>query len=160
MLNPLFRNSTNTVVDRKMKKKNARNLDHIEELAEKGEISTKVKFEFLDELFEEHNVGNSGFEDKMMELCFTLCKTKEEWQYFVKKLGEVPTKWRKERIMVIQKKHLKDDEAYLKMRKEDLHYGMDYWDLIEFYRERRAKESRGNSRRGLIKRSWKINGIV
>ncbi|MCJ7616645.1 MAG: hypothetical protein MUO43_08935 [Desulfobacterales bacterium] len=109
------------------------NLDHIEALAEKGEISTKVKFEFLDELFEEYNVGNSGFEDKMMELCFILCKTKEEWQYFVKKLGEEPTEWRKDRIMVIQKKYLKDDDAYLKMRKDDLHYGMDYWDMAEFY---------------------------
>ncbi len=57
----------------------------------------------------------------------------EEWQYFVKKLGEEPTKWRKERIMVIQKKYLKDDDAYLKMRKDDLHYGGDYWDLAEFY---------------------------
>ncbi|MDD5616082.1 MAG: hypothetical protein PHH85_07755 [Candidatus Methanoperedens sp.] len=108
-------------------------LDHIEELAEKGDISTEVKCEFLDELFEEYNVGNSGLEDKMMELCFILCKTKEEWQYFVKKLGEVPTKWRNERIMVIQKEYLQDDDAYLKLRKDELHYGMDYWDLAEFY---------------------------
>ncbi len=108
-------------------------LDDIEELAKKGEISTEAKFEFMDELFEEYNVGNSGFEDKMMDICFTLCETKEEWQYLVKKLGEEPTKWRKERIMVIQKKHLQDDDAYLKMRKDDLHYGGDYWDLAEFY---------------------------
>ncbi len=111
-------------------------LDDIEELAEKGEISTEVKFEFMDELFEEYNVGNSGFEDKMMDICFTLCRTKEEWQYFVKKLGENPTEWRRDRIMRIQKKHLKDDDAYLKMRKDDLHYGMDYWDLAEFYIEK------------------------
>ncbi len=110
-----------------------RYLDHIEVLAEKGEISTKVKFEFLDELFEEYNVGNSGFEDMMMELCFILCKTKEEWKYLVKKLGEEPTEWRNDMIMGIQKNHLKDDDAYLKMRKDDLHYGMDYWDLAEFY---------------------------
>jgi uncharacterized Zn finger protein len=51
----------------------------------------------------------------------------------VKKLGEEPTEWRNDMIMEIQKKHLKDDDAYLKMRKDDLHYGMDYWDLAEFY---------------------------
>ncbi len=111
-------------------------LDNIEELANKGAISTDAKFEFMDELFEEYNVGNSGFEDKMMEICFALCKTKEEWQYLVKKLGENPTDWRKDLIMGIQKKHLLDDDAYLKMRKEDLHYGMDYWDLAEFYIEK------------------------
>lgn len=108
-------------------------LDDIEELAEKCEISTEAKFKFMDELFEEYNVGNSGFEDRMMDICFTLCTTKEEWQYLVKKLGEKPTDWRKHLIMEIQKKYLQDDDAYLKMRKEKLHYGMDYWDLAEFY---------------------------
>jgi len=108
-------------------------LNRIEKLAENGEISTEVKCEFLDELFEEYNVGNSGFEDRIIELCFILCKTKEEWQYFVKKLGEEPTDWRNGLIMSILKKHLKDDDAYLKMRKDDLHYGMDYWDMADFY---------------------------
>lgn len=111
-------------------------LDDIEELAEKGEISAEAKFEFMDELFEEYNVGNSGFEDKMMDICFTLCKTKEEWQYLVKKLGENPTEWRRDLIMKVQKKHLQDNNAYLKMRKEDLHYGMDYWDLAGYYIEK------------------------
>lgn len=108
-------------------------LDKIEGLAEKGKISTEAKFEFMDELFEEYDVDNSGFEDKMMDICFTLCKTKEEWQYLVKKLGENSTEWRRDLIMRIQKKYLQDDDAYLKMRKEDLHYGTDYWDLAEFY---------------------------
>jgi len=111
-------------------------LDDMEELAEKGEISTEVKFELMDELFKEYNIGNSGFEDLMMDICFALCKTKEEWQYLVKKLGKNPTDWRKDLIMDIQKKHLQDDEAYLKMRKDDLQYGMDYWDLAEFYVEK------------------------
>lgn len=108
-------------------------LDEIMELAEKGEISTELKFEFMEELFEEYNVENSGFEDKMMEICFTFCKTKEEWQYLVKKIGENPMDWRKDQIMEIQKKHLQDNDAYLKMRKVDLKFGMDYWDLADFY---------------------------
>jgi uncharacterized Zn finger protein len=108
-------------------------LDDMEELAEKGEISSEVKFELMDELFKEYNIGNSGFEDLMMDVCFALCKTKEDWQYLVKKLGKHPTDWRKDLIMKIQKENLQDDDAYLKMRKDDLHYGMDYWDLAEFY---------------------------
>ncbi|MDO8724802.1 MAG: hypothetical protein Q7J35_01880 [Candidatus Methanoperedens sp.] len=108
-------------------------LDHIEKLAEKGDISTEVKCEFLDELFEEYNVGNSGLEDKMMELCFILCKTKEEWEYLVKKLDEHPSDWRKKLIMDIQKEQLHDDKAFLQERLKKLHYGMDYWDLAEFY---------------------------
>lgn len=108
-------------------------LDDIEELAKKGEISKEAKLKFLDELFEEYNIANSVFEDKMMDICFALCKTKEEWQYLVKKLGKNPTDYRKDLIMEIQKKHLQDKDAYLKMRKDDLQYGMDYWDLADFY---------------------------
>lgn len=135
-------------------------LDDIEELAKKGEISTEAKFEFMDELFEEYNIGNSGFEDKMMDICFTLCKTKEEWQYLVKKLDERPTEWRRDLIMDIQKKHLKDNDAYLKMRKEDLHYGMDYWDLAEFYIQKgERKKAVEIAEEGLLKGDGRLTEL-
>ncbi|MEA2054397.1 MAG: hypothetical protein U9O96_04690 [Candidatus Thermoplasmatota archaeon] len=135
-------------------------LDDIENLAEKGKISTEAKFEFMDELFEEYNVHNSGFEDKMMDICFTLCKTKEEWQYLVKKLGENPTEWRKDLIMRIQKKYLQDDDAYLKMRKEDLHYGMDYWDLAEFYIQKgESKRAVEIAEEGLLKGDGRLTEL-
>jgi hypothetical protein len=35
-------------------------LNDIVELAEKGDISTETKSKFMDELFEEYDVGNSG----------------------------------------------------------------------------------------------------
>ncbi len=35
--------------------------------------------------------------------------------------------------MNIQKSYLRNEKAYLEMRMENLHYGMDYWDLVEFY---------------------------
>ncbi|MEW6419569.1 MAG: hypothetical protein AB1480_15890 [Nitrospirota bacterium] len=135
-------------------------LDDIEELAKKGAISTEAKFEFMDELFEEYNVGNSGFEDKIMDICFTLCKTKEEWQYLVKKLGEKPTDWRRNLIMRIQKKHLQDSDAYLKMRKDDLHYGMDYWDLAEFYiKKGERKKAVETAEEGLLKGDGRLTEL-
>ncbi|MCQ1535583.1 hypothetical protein FTO70_07805 [Methanosarcina sp. KYL-1] len=111
-------------------------LDQILKLITEGELSTSSKLEFLDEAFEEYNVHNSGFEDGLMEIFFEICKTKEEWEYLVKKLDEHPSKWRKERIMRIQKEYLHDDEAYLQERMQILSYGMDYWDLVKFYSEK------------------------
>jgi len=39
-------------------------------------------------------------------------------------------------IIHIQRKYLHDDEAYLKERMKNLQYGMDYWDLVEYYDEK------------------------
>ncbi|HWQ47760.1 MAG TPA: hypothetical protein VN414_02215 [Methanosarcina sp.] len=51
----------------------------------------------------------------------------------MKKLDEHPSDWRKEQIMKIQREYLHDDEAYLQERMQILSYGMDYWDLVQFY---------------------------
>ena len=86
-----------------------------------------------DDAFEEYNNENSGLEDAMTDVFFEICQTNEEWEYLVKKLDEHPSDWRKKLIMDIQKECLHDDKAYLEERMKKLHYGMDYWDLAEFY---------------------------
>jgi len=111
-------------------------LNEISELIKEGNISTDAKFNFLDDAFVEYNKENSGFEDSLMDIFFKICQTKEEWEYLVKKLGEHPSDWRKKLIMDIQKDYLRDNKAYLKERLENLRYGMDYWDLVNFYIDR------------------------
>ncbi len=108
-------------------------LNNISDLIKEGNISTAAKIRFLDDAFEEYNNENSGLEDAMMDVFFEISQTKEEWEYLVKKLGEHPSDWRKKLIMDIQKECLHDDKAYLEERMKKLHYGMDYWDLAEFY---------------------------
>jgi hypothetical protein len=76
----------------------------------------------------------------MMDVFFEICQTKEEWEYLVKKLDEHPSDWRKKLIMDIQKEHLHNDKAYLAERMKKLHYGMDYWDLAEFYIEKEDRK--------------------
>lgn len=111
-------------------------LEKISELINEGGLSTAAKLEFLDEAFEEYNIHNSGFEDGLMDIFFEICQTKEEWEYLVNKLDEHPSKWRKERIMNIQREYLHDDDAYLQERIQVLISGMDYWDLVTFYVEK------------------------
>ena len=135
-------------------------LDKISELAKAGNISTDAKFEFLEDAFEEYNIGNSGFEDALLDIFFELCETKEEWEYMVEKLGEHPTRWRKKQIMNIQKKYLRDEDAYLKMRMESLHYGMDYWDLVEFYMARgELQKALETSEEGILKGDGRLTEL-
>jgi len=115
-------------------------LDQILKLIKEGELSTSAKLDFLDEAFEEYNANNSGFEDGLMGIFFEICQTKEEWEYLIKKLDERPSKYRESLIMEIRKDHLQDEEAYLKERMKNLHYGMDYWDLVEFYIDKENSE--------------------
>lgn len=115
-------------------------LETISGLIEEGSLSTAAKLEFLDEAFEEYNIHNSGFEDGLMDIFFEICQTKEEWEYLVKKLDEHPSKWRKERIMNIQRNYLHNDQAYLQERMQILSYGADYWDLVTFYVEKDDQE--------------------
>lgn len=108
-------------------------LNEISELIRKGNISSDAKTRFLDDAFVEYDIENSGFEDELMHIFFAICETEEEWGYLVEKLAKRPSYWRKNLIMNIQKDYLRDERAYLEMRIENLYYGMDYWDLVEFY---------------------------
>ena len=111
-------------------------MNRISELAKEKKLSTDAKIEFLDEVFEEYNINNSGFEDLMMDVSFAVCQAEEEWEYLIKKLEERPSDWRNHLIMSINKNHLRNDSAYLEERLKDLEYGMDYWDLVNFYIDR------------------------
>lgn len=114
-------------------------LEKIRELIAEGMVSPEVKREFLNEAFMEYNCNNSGFEDTLVELFFTLCLTQEEWEYLIQKLEEKPSDWRNSLIMDIYKNRLGDDEGYLRMRMKKLEYGMDYWDLAGYYLKNRMK---------------------
>ena len=111
-------------------------LGRIVELVRKGRVSTEGKLAFLDEAFEEYDAGNSGFEDALMETFFDVCRTREEWEYLIDKLGAHPSRWRTGRIMRILRDHLHEDGRYLELRTKALEYGSDYWDLARFHLDR------------------------
>lgn len=115
-------------------------LDDLEEIVKKGNISSKARMELMDEVFDEYDTGNSDFEDTLMDICFGLCSSDEEWRYLLKKLKENPSKWKDSLSMEILRKELKDGEGYLEIRKKYLEYGMDFWDLASYYIEQGEKK--------------------
>jgi len=108
-------------------------LEDISNLLKEHPISSLAKYKLLDAAFVEYNDNNSGFEDGLTDIFFELCSEKEEWEYLVNKLNQDPTDWRKGLIMNIYKGFLNDDAKYLDVRLKNLKYGMDYWDLVQFY---------------------------
>lgn len=108
-------------------------LQKINDLISEDKITPEAKLEFMDAAFIEFDEGNSGFDDALLDLFFELCKEKEEWEYLVKKLNNKPSEWRKNLAMEIYINHLNDDARYLEERLKNLHYGSDYWDLVQYY---------------------------
>ncbi|MDO8549482.1 MAG: hypothetical protein Q7S39_04925 [Ignavibacteria bacterium] len=115
-------------------------LQKITDLIGEDKITPEAKYEFMNVAFIEYDADNSGFEDGLMDLFFELCKEKEEWEYLIKKLNGKPSEWRKKLVMSIYKNYLNDDAKYLDERLKNLHYGMDYWDLVQYYFGKRKKE--------------------
>ncbi|OLS13936.1 MAG: hypothetical protein RBG13Loki_2439 [Promethearchaeota archaeon CR_4] len=108
-------------------------LEKITELVQKGTLSTTGKIDFIDEAFYEYDKQNSGFEDKLMEIFFSMCTIREEWESLVDHLQERPSDWRNKLTMDIWKDQLHEDEKYVALRQKYLKYGLDYWDLASFY---------------------------
>ncbi len=136
-------------------------IDKISELIKEENLSADAKFRFLDDAFKEYNIGNSGFEDGLMDVFFDTCKSKEEWRHLVKKLEEKPSEWRRDLIMKIQKEHLHDDDAYLKIRMKDLKYGADYYDLALFYiKKKDTQKAIEIAEDGLIKGEGRISELL
>lgn len=115
-------------------------LEKITDLINEDKITSEAKREFMDAAFVEYDAGNSGFDDVLMNIFFDLCKEKEEWEYLVRKLNNRPSDWRKNIVMSIYKNHLNDNVKYLEERLKNLHYGMDYWDLVQYYIGKREKQ--------------------
>jgi hypothetical protein len=115
-------------------------LEKISNLISEDKITSGAKQKFIDEAFVEYDAGNSGFDDGLMDLFFEICKEKEEWEYLVKKLNHKSSDWRKKLVMSIYKDHLNDDSNYLDERLKNLHFGMDYWDLAQYYIGKQKKD--------------------
>jgi hypothetical protein len=115
-------------------------LNEMEEIAQKENVSRKARHEVIDGAFEQYHLHNSGFDDALDDLMFGLCRVREDWKYLVSLYMKNPSEWEKKRAMEIYEEHLGDDDSYLTLRTSQMEYGMDYWDLVEYYRKKGMDE--------------------
>jgi len=116
-------------------------LEKISDLIKGDNITPEAKHRFMDTAFVEYDAGNSGFDDGLMDLFFELCKEKNEWEFLVQKLNSRKSDWRKTLVMRIYRDQLNDDSRYIEERLKNLHYGMEYWDLVQYYIGKHNKKS-------------------
>lgn len=136
-------------------------LDKIVSLFKENKLSQDVKKEFIDNLFHYYDLGNSGFEDSLMDAIFDVASSKSDWEYIVEKLRKEETDWRKTLIMEIYRDHLHDEKSYLRERGAKLKYGLDYYDLSQFWYEKGDMEKAVEiAKEGLEKSEGRIIDLI
>lgn len=111
----------------------------IESLVKKYDIAWEVRVRILDEMMEEFNIGNSGFDDLLIDIAASLCKTKEEKRYFADILSNGNSNYYKGYAARIYKS-IGDNDDFLNTMLNNLRYGSDYIEVAKYYRKRNDRQ--------------------
>ncbi|MFO7815845.1 MAG: hypothetical protein R6V14_09015 [Halanaerobiales bacterium] len=115
-------------------------IKEIKELIIDTNISSYLRQEIINEFMKEYLKDNSGLDDPTLDLIFSTAQNKDDWKLIIQKLEESNSKFDQELVMNIYLNQLDNEEKYLKLRKQYLEYGMDYYKLACFYRDIGQKE--------------------
>lgn len=81
----------------------------MDEIIKKQEISWNIRVAILDEMLKEFFVGNSGFDDLLIDVANSFCKTKDEKRYLADALKEGSNEYyRNYSAMIYKKDNWKD----------------------------------------------------
>jgi hypothetical protein len=115
-------------------------LDEIAKLFKENELDHELKIELIDQLFHYYDWGNSGMNDNIMETVFAVASCDADWQHIIEKLKAKEGDYRASLAMDIYKSQLKDEISYLAVRESNLRYGVDYYDLCQFWHNKGETE--------------------
>lgn len=107
----------------------------IDEIVSVHDISWEVRVAILDEMMEEFNIGNSGFDDMLIDIASAFCQTDEEKRYLADVLADGTNDYYKGYAANIYKS-IGDDEKFLQIKLGNLCYGSDYVQVAKYYLER------------------------
>ena len=106
----------------------------IDELVKNNKISWECRRNIVDSMLEQFYVGNSGFDDALIESCEVLCQLKEEKLYLADKISESTSDYYKKYAAGIYLKY-GQDEAFIDLQSKNLEYGSDYIRLADYYKK-------------------------
>jgi len=136
------------------------NLDKIAGLFQQGKLNEKTKKEFIEVCFGYYG-GNSGFDDLLRDSIFDVCTSKEDWMFVIEGLKKSGSDYDAECIINIYRDKLNDDETYLKLRMNKLHFGMDYDNLVEYYNKKgHIKKAIAIANEGIEKGEGRISDLI
>ncbi len=118
------------------------NLWKMDEIVQEHDISWESRGSILDEMLEEFNIGNSGFDDILIDVASSFCKSREEKIYFADALAKGNNSYYRDYAAHIYQE-LGDDEQFLQLKIANLRYGSDYVEIAKYY------EKAGNRKKQL-----------
>lgn len=104
------------------------------EIVEDHEISWDIRVAILDGMLTEFFVGNSGFDDLLIDTAEAFCKTKDEKRYLADSLKEGSNGYYRSYAAVIYRE-IGDEKEFLETKLSNLQYGSDYVEMAEYYEE-------------------------
>ncbi len=116
-------------------------LRKMDEIVNSHDISWEKRVSILDEMLEEFYVGNSGFDDILMDVADSFCKSNKEKRYLADALAKGGSGYYKGVAASIYQS-IGDHEHYLQTRLANLQYGSDYVEIARYYAKKgdRQKE--------------------
>lgn len=114
-------------------------LDKIDELAKKNKISWECRRDIVDSMLEQFYIGNSGFDDTLIDTCEILCQSKEEKLYLADKISESSSDYYRKYAAGIYLKYGKD-ETFIELQSKNLEYGSDYIRLADYYKKNKQMD--------------------
>ena len=114
-------------------------LDTIDELAKKNKISWECRRDIVDSMLEQFYIGNSGFDDTLIDTCEILCQSKEEKLYLADKISESSSDYYRKYAAGIYLKYGKD-ETFIELQSKNLEYGSDYIRLADYYKKNKQMD--------------------
>lgn len=136
------------------------NLWKMDEIVNKNDISWKVRAAILDEMLEEFNIGNSGFDDLLIDVASSFCISEQEKRYLADKLADGNSDYYRNYAADIYQE-LGDDEQFLKTKLENLTYGSDYVEVAQYYAKAGDREKELEYIwKGLENSSGRLDGLI
>lgn len=107
-------------------------LSYITEIVQKNDLPWSVRGELVDDILEQFNRSNSGFEDSLIDLAVELCQNEKEELYLADCLAEGPNPFYTDLAADIYQKHGKD-EAFLQVTLDNLEFTHGYYKIVRYY---------------------------
>ena len=124
-------------------------LGRIEDLAKSSPMSRDTRLELMNKaMYLRGTLFGYGFEEAVMDSCYQMCKSQEDWMHLLERLKGVdefggfsePTSTERQYIMEIIKEKLGDDEYFVSEQEENLETVEDYMRLVDYYEARENHE--------------------
>lgn len=115
------------------------NLREMDRIVQEHRLSWESRREILDEMLEEFYVGNSGFDDILIEVADSFCSSDEERRYLAEQMAKGGSGYYKDYAANIFKS-IGDEERFLQIKLDNLTYGSDYVEVAKYYAKRRDHE--------------------